>query len=79
MTEETIQHPNILLVITDQQRTDTLGFMGRTPCRTPNMDRLAREGTKFTNAFSAAPSCAPTRSGLITGMYPIAIGGQDCP
>ena len=39
--------PNILLVISDQQRTDTLGFLGRTPCRTPYMDRLAREGASF--------------------------------
>ena len=62
--------PNILLVISDQQRTDTLGFLGRTPCRTPNMDRLAREGVSFDRAICASPLCLPSRASLFTGQYP---------
>jgi arylsulfatase A-like enzyme len=62
--------PNILLVVTDQQRTDTLGFMGKAPCRTPNMDRLAREGISFDRALCTGPLCLPSRASLFTGKYP---------
>jgi len=62
--------PNILLIITDQQRTDTLGFRGQTPCRTPNMDRLAREGISFDRAICTSPLCLPSRASLFTGQYP---------
>ena len=62
--------PNILLIITDQQRTDTLGFMGQTPCRTPNMDRIAREGISFDRALCTSPLCLPSRASIFTGKYP---------
>ncbi len=62
--------PNILLIITDQQRTDTLGFMGKTLCRTPNMDRLAQEGISFDRALTPSPLCQPARASLFTGYYP---------
>ena len=62
--------PNILMIITDQQRTDTLGFMGKTPCRTPNMDRLAREGISFDRAICSSPLCLPSRASIFTGQYP---------
>jgi len=62
--------PNILQIITDQQRTDTLGFMGKTPCRTPNMDRLAREGISFDRAICSSPLCLPSRASIFTGQYP---------
>ncbi len=71
------ERPNILWIITDDHSQADVGCYGHKLIHTPNMDRLAREGTKFTNAFSAAPSCAPTRSGLITGMYPIRIGAHN--
>jgi arylsulfatase A-like enzyme len=71
------ERPNILWIITDDHSQEDVGCYGHNLIHTPNMDRLAREGTKFTSAFSAAPSCAPTRSGLITGMYPIRIGAHN--
>ncbi len=69
--------PNILLILTDQQRVDTLGFMGRTPCRTPNMDRLAREGISFDRALTPSPLCGPARAALFTGLYPHQTGMMD--
>ncbi len=62
--------PNILLVITDQQRTDTLGFRDKTPCQTPNIDRLAHEGISFDNALCSSPLCLPARASVFTGKYP---------
>lgn len=62
--------PNILLILTDQQRTDTLGFRGQTPCRTPNMDRIANEGISFDRAICASPLCLPSRAAIFTGQYP---------
>lgn len=53
--------PNILLILTDQQRVDTLGYRGETPCRTPNIDRIAREGIAFDRAICASPLCSPAR------------------
>lgn len=67
---ETRKQKNILLIISDQQRTETLGFMGKTPCRTPNMDRLAREGISFDKAVCTSPLCMPSRVSIFTGKYP---------
>lgn len=66
--------PNILLFITDQQRWDTLGYTGRTACRTPNLDRLAREGVAFDRCLSPDPICSPARASLFTGRAPHATG-----
>lgn len=62
--------PNVLLVISDQQRADTLGFRGLAPCKTPHMDRLAREGVSFDRAITPCPLCLPSRAALFTGIYP---------
>lgn len=62
--------PNILLIMTDQQRPDTLGHRGQTPCKTPNIDRLAAEGLSFDNAYTPCPLCLPSRASLFTGKYP---------
>ena len=66
--------PNVLLIITDQQRWDTLGYTGKTPCRTPNLDRLAREGVAFDRCLTSAPLCSPSRAAIFTGRYPYAAG-----
>src|SRR5688572_16971209 len=66
--------PNVLLFITDQQRWDTLGYTGRTPCRTPHLDRLAREGVAFDRCLTPDPICCPARAALFTGRYPHATG-----
>lgn len=62
--------PNILLILTDQQRADTLGFLGQTPCKTPHLDRLAAEGLCFENTITPSPLCTPSRAALFTGHYP---------
>ncbi|MEQ3553802.1 sulfatase-like hydrolase/transferase [Pseudonocardia nematodicida] len=66
--------PNIVLIITDQQRFDSIAALGHTHVDTPNLDRLAREGTALTNAYVASPSCAPSRASLFTGLYPHSSG-----
>ena len=66
--------PNVLLFITDQQRHDALGYTGRTPCRTPNLDRLAGEGVAFDRCLTPDPICSPARAALFTGRYPHATG-----
>ncbi len=68
------EKPNIVLILTDQQRTDTLGYRGRTPCRTPNIDRLAREGVSFDRALCTNPLCTPSRASIFTGKYAHQVG-----
>ncbi len=66
--------PNIILIITDQQRYDTIHALGFPYMDTPNLDRLVHEGVTFTNCFITAPSCAPSRASLFTGYYPHTTG-----
>lgn len=66
--------PNIILIMTDQQRYDTIRALGFPYVDTPHLDRLAREGTVFTNTFVTAASCAPARASLFTGYYPHTTG-----
>ncbi len=61
---------NILIIHTDQQRYHSLGCTGNPHIDTPNIDRLAREGTLFTRHIAANPVCTPSRSSLMTGLYP---------
>ena len=68
--------PNIFLIITDQQRFDTINALGFPHMETPNLDRLVNEGTSFTNCHVTAPSCAPSRASLFTGHYPHTTGIQ---
>jgi len=62
--------PNILFLMTDQQRGDCLGCDGNSVIKTPNLDRLAHQGALFTKAYSGVPSCTPARSGILTGLSP---------
>jgi arylsulfatase A-like enzyme len=62
--------PNVLLIFTDQHRLSAVGCYGETPCRTPNIDRLAAEGTRFENTYTTCPVCSPARASIITGLYP---------
>jgi len=62
--------PNILMIVTDQQRRDTIGAYGSTIAQTPAVDRLAREGMTFDNAFTPCGLCSPTRSSMLTGVHP---------
>ncbi len=72
--ETTAERPNIILIITDQQRYDTIAALGFPHMDTPNLDRLVNEGTTFTNCHITAPSCAPSRASLFTGYYPHTTG-----
>jgi len=69
------KRPNILWV-SFEDTNPYYGCYGDTVARTPNVDRLASEGCRWPNAFSTAGVCAPARSAVITGMYPISIGTQ---
>ena len=69
-------HPNILLLMTDQQRWDAMGCSGDW-IQTPNLDRIASEGTRFTNCVTTSPVCIPTRLSLATGLYPHNTGVWD--
>lgn len=60
--------PNLLLIMTDQHRADCLGCDGNPVIETPYLDELASQGTRFTAACTAVPSCIPARASLITGM-----------
>lgn len=66
--------PNIIFIITDQQRFDTIAELGFPYMETPNLDRLVREGVTFTNCHVTAASCAPSRASLFTGYYPHTTG-----
>ncbi len=61
---------NILFLMTDQQHHRTLGCAGNELTHTPNLDRLAAEGVRFTHAFCPTPFCSPTRASIVTGLYP---------
>ena len=61
--------PNVLLLMTDQQRWDAMGCSGDW-VETPNLDRIASEGVQFTNCVTTSPVCIPTRLSLATGLYP---------
>jgi arylsulfatase A-like enzyme len=64
-----MNRPNILFILTDQQRWDTTGVHGVPLDLTPNCDRMALEGTHFYNTFTCQPVGAPLRASLQTGMY----------
>jgi len=68
------QHPNIILVMTDQQRYDTIAALGYPYMNTPNLDRLANEGTVLTDCHITAASCVPCRASLFSGYYPHTTG-----
>jgi len=66
--------PNLIFIITDQQRYDTIRGLGYPYVDTPNLDRLIAEGVAFTNCYVTAASCAPSRASLFTGYYPHTTG-----
>ena len=62
--------PNIVLFMTDQLRRDALGCYGNKICKTPNLDQLAAEGTRFDQAYTVSPVCSASRASLLSGLYP---------
>ncbi len=68
------EKPNFVIIFTDDQGYGDLGCFGSTKIKTPNIDRLAKEGRKFTNFMVASPVCTPSRAALLTGCYPKRVG-----
>ncbi|GMV99426.1 MAG: choline-sulfatase [Candidatus Hydrogenedentota bacterium] len=65
-----ITHPNVLFIMDDQHRGDCLGIDGHPCVKTPNMDRIGREGAYFRHGYSCTPTCTPARAALLTGLGP---------
>jgi len=66
--------PNIIIIFTDDQGYGDIGCFGATGFQTPNLDKMAADGMRFTNFYSAQPVCSASRAGLLTGCYPNRIG-----
>ena len=64
-----IQRPNIIVILVDDMRWDEYSAAGHNYIQTPNIDRLAREGATFKNAFATTPLCSPSRASFLTGQY----------
>ena len=67
--EQNAKKPNIIFILTDDQRFDALGYTGNKLISTPEMDKLAKEGTYFKNAMVTTPICAASRASILTGLY----------
>ena len=74
---KTQERPNIVLFIADDISCDDIGCYGNRDVKTPNIDRLAERGIKFTNMFLTASSSSPSRNSIITGRYPHNTGGAE--
>ncbi len=64
------RRPNVLMIVTDQQRADTIAALGNGVIRTPALDRLVAAGTSFSRAYTPAPICSPARIAMATGIPP---------
>lgn len=71
---QTTDQPNIIIIFTDDMGYGDVGVYGHPTIRTPNLDRMAKEGMKFTQFYTAASVCTPSRAGLLTGRLPIRSG-----
>jgi arylsulfatase A-like enzyme len=71
------EKPNFVFIIADDVGWNDIGCYGNEVVKTPNMDRLAREGLRFTNAFLTASSCSPSRCSIISGRYPHSDGAAE--
>ena len=63
--------PNIIIIFTDDMGYGDLGCFGNTLTKTPNIDKLAKEGIRFTDFYAGASLCTPSRAALLTGTYPV--------
>lgn len=72
------ERPNIVLILADDLGHGDIGCYGAPDIRTPNVDRLAKEGIRLTQFYSNAPECTPTRTALMTGRYQQRVGGMEC-
>ncbi len=72
-----VSKPNIVYIMADDLGWHELNTYGNTFTETPNLNRLASQGVRFTNAYASAPVCSPTRGSLMTGQYPARVGILD--
>ncbi len=75
--QRSANRPNILIILVDDMRFDQMTHMGHPYIQTPNLDRLAREGARFTNAYVPTPLCGPVRASLVTGQMASVHGRLD--
>ncbi|RJP24997.1 MAG: heparan N-sulfatase [Candidatus Omnitrophota bacterium] len=74
---EACEKPNIIWLIADDVGSKEIGCYGHPTIRTPNIDRMAGEGIRFTQAFVTTSSCSPSRASMFTGKYPHSTGAED--
>lgn len=77
LTAEPTRKPNFLFILVDDLGWADLGCYGSTYYETPNLDRLAADGMRFTDGYAACPVCSPTRASILTGKYPARVGITD--
>src|SRR2546423_3962035 len=70
--------PNVVLILADDMGYGDLGCYGCPDIKTPNIDRLARQGVRFTSYYANGPECTPTRAALLSGRYQHRFGGLEC-
>jgi arylsulfatase A-like enzyme len=75
--KQSLRRPNILFLLADDQRPDTIAALGNSVIKTPNLDRLVRRGTVFTRAVCANPICTPSRAEIMTGQSGFRSGIRD--
>ncbi|MGE8424743.1 MAG: sulfatase-like hydrolase/transferase, partial [Sphingobacterium siyangense] len=63
------QHPNVIVILSDDGGYDDFGCYGGSEVYTPNIDALAKNGVRFQSAYASASVCAPSRAGLLSGRY----------
>jgi arylsulfatase A-like enzyme len=73
----TPRRPNVVFILTDDQRWDCLGVAGHPFLKTPNLDRIANEGVRFANAFATHSLCSPSRASFLSGLYSHQHGVQN--
>ncbi|MFC1806020.1 sulfatase, partial [Planctomycetota bacterium] len=76
-TEGRAVKPNVVLILIDDLGCSDVGCYGSTFYETPNVDRLATQGMRFTDAYAACPVCSPTRASILTGKYPATVNLTD--
>ncbi len=76
-TTSTVERPNVIIILSDDQGWADVGFNGCTDIPTPNLDQLAKEGVVFKQGYATHPYCSPSRAGLLTGRYQQRFGHEN--